>query len=60
MGMLQVNFASKAREVSIFCPYWIVNKTNLTIRLSDNSPRAAVPATIPPGLGGSAKPLLFG
>ena len=52
--------ASKAREVVIFCPYWIINKTNLTLKLRDNSPVSALHPQAAPGLGGVALPILFG
>ena len=57
---LQMDFASKAREVVIFCPYWIINKTNLTLKLKDNTPVSSLPPKAAPGLGGVAQPILFG
>lgn len=56
----QMDFASKAREVVIFCPYWIINKTNLTLKLKDNTPISSLPPKAAPGLGGVAQPILFG
>ncbi|KAL0042783.1 hypothetical protein WJX79_011021 [Trebouxia sp. C0005] len=56
----KMDFASKAREVVIFCPYWIVNKTNLTLKLKDNTPVSSLPPKAAPGLGGFAQPILFG
>lgn len=55
-----MDFASKAREVVIFCPYWIINKTNLTLKLKDNTPVSSLPPKAAPGLGGAAQPILFG
>ena len=57
---VQMDFASKAREVVIFCPYWIINKTNLTLKLKDNTPVSSLPPKAAPGLGGVAQPILFG
>ena len=57
---VQMDFASKAREVVIFCPYWIINKTNLTLKLKDNTPVSSLPPKAAPGLGGIAQPILFG
>ena len=59
-AVLQMDFASKAREVVIFCPYWIINKTNLTLKLKDNTPVSSLPPKAAPGLGGVAQPILFG
>ncbi|DBA93880.1 TPA: hypothetical protein ACH3X3_013925 [Trebouxia sp. C0006] len=56
----KMDFASKAREVVIFCPYWIINKTNLTLKLKDNTPVSSLPPKAAPGLGGVAQPILFG
>ncbi|KAK9808775.1 hypothetical protein WJX72_003363 [[Myrmecia] bisecta] len=55
----KMNSASRAREVVIFCPFWVINKTNLTIRFRDNTPSGNLPVVAPPGLGGTAQPLLF-
>ena len=55
-----MDFASKAREIVIFCPYWIINKTNLTLKLKDNTPVSSLPPKAVPGLGGVAQPILFG
>ena len=55
-----MDFASKAREVVIFCPYWIINKTNLSLQLRDNSPVSSLPPKAAPGLAGTANPILFG
>lgn len=41
------------------CPYWIVNKTNLILRLKDTTLNANQPVAAPPGLGAQAKPVLF-
>ncbi|KAL3144165.1 hypothetical protein ABBQ32_003949 [Trebouxia sp. C0010 RCD-2024] len=56
----QMDFGSKAREVVIFCPYWIINKTNLSLKLKDNTPVSSLPPRAAPGLGGVAQPILFG
>ena len=54
-----MNASSRAREVIVSCPYWIVNKTNLTLRFKDTTFNASQPLTAAPGLGGQADPLLF-
>lgn len=49
-----------AREVVVFCPYWIVNKTNTTLRIRDVSPCSSVTSTASPMADdGTAKPVLF-
>ncbi len=56
----QLNAASKAREVTVFCPFWIVNKTNSTLRIKDVSPYASTPSiALPMADDGVAKPALF-
>ena len=55
-----MDYASRAREVIIFCPYWVVNKTNLTLKLRDNTPVSTFPPRAAPGLGATASPILFG
>lgn len=56
----QLNAASKAREVVVFCPYWIVNKTNTTLRIRDVSPySSATSIASPMADDGTAKPVLF-
>ena len=57
---MQMDFGSKAREIVIFCPYWIINKTNLSLKLKDNTPVSSLPPRAAPGLGGVAQPILFG
>eukprot|EP00884_Botryococcus_braunii_P017936 jgi/Botrbrau1/4826/Bobra.0325s0040.1 len=53
------NGSSRAREISIYCPFWIVNKTNLALRIRDTSPQATVPCIALPGLGTIPDPILF-
>ena len=55
----QMDPGSRAREVVVSCPYWIVNKTNLILRVKDTTLNATQPLTAPPGLGGQADPVLF-
>jgi SHR-binding domain of vacuolar-sorting associated protein 13 len=55
----QMNVQCKAREVVIFCPYWIVNKTEVPLRLREKAPHATSPAVCPANLGRLASPLLF-
>lgn len=56
---LQLDASSRAREVVVSCPYWIVNKTDLTLRVKDTTLNATQPVAAPPGLGGQAEPVLF-
>ena len=41
------------------CPYWVVNKTNLTMKVKDTTLNASQPVAAPPGLGGQAEPVMF-
>lgn len=56
---LQMDSGSRSREVVVSCPYWVVNKTNLILRLKDTTLNANQPIAAPPGLGGQAEPVLF-
>ena len=55
---LQMDSGSRAREVAISCPYWIVNKTNVVLKLKDTSLNSPMPAAAPPGTD-KAEPVLF-
>lgn len=56
---MQLDSGSRAREVVVSCPYWIVNKTNLTMKVKDTTLNASQPVATPPGLGGQAEPVMF-
>ena len=52
---------SRAREVALYCPYWLVNMTEQALRVRAAGPAAAaLPAAAPPLLPGApAQPLLL-
>ena len=49
---------SRAREVAISCPYWIINKTNVVLKLKDTTLNASMPVAAPPAFD-RAEPVLF-
>ncbi|KAK9809768.1 hypothetical protein WJX73_004442 [Symbiochloris irregularis] len=57
----KMNAHSRARQVVIYSPYWIVNKTNLALQVQDYTmhPGSTAGTTVPEGLGDVAKPLPF-
>lgn len=56
---LQMDPGSRAREVAISCPYWIINKTNVVLRIKDTTLNSKSPVAAPPGLGKQADAVLF-
>lgn len=56
---MQMHSSSRAREVTVYCPFWIINKTNLPLKFKDTSANASQPAISAPGEGGLTQPLLF-
>lgn len=56
---MQMNAHSRAREVVVFCPYWIINKTNMALLVRDTTPQRGTPMLASPGLGEVAQPLPF-
>lgn len=59
LSLLQVDRKSKARDIAIFCPFWVLNKTDVDLVCKDKSLHAHVPQHAPPAAGGTATPLLF-
>jgi hypothetical protein len=57
----QVHAASRAREVAVFCPYLLVNKSPSPLRVRDCTPAAGSPAVAPPPEpdGSPGTPLMF-
>ena len=45
---MQASRAMYAREVTIFCPFLVVNKTHMALRVIDTAPLAKVPSIAPP------------
>ena len=45
---MQASRAMYAREVIIFCPFLVVNKTHMALRVIDTAPLAKVPSIAPP------------
>ena len=45
---MQASRAMYAREVTIFCPFLVVNKTHMALRIIDTAPLAKVPSIAPP------------
>ena len=56
--MVQMDAGSRAREVTMYCPYWIINKTNATLQVQDTGHLSA-PAKARPGLSSPTEPILF-
>lgn len=49
-----------ARDITIYCPFLIVNKTHLALRVIDTAPPAETPSIAPPLPDSNiAQPLLF-
>ncbi len=49
-----------ARDITIYCPFLIVNKTHLALRVIDTAPLAETPSIAPPLPDSNvAQPLLF-
>lgn len=45
---MQASRAMYAREVTVFCPFLVVNKTHMALRIIDTAPLAKVPSIAPP------------
>lgn len=57
---VQANSAMHAREVTIFCPFLVVNKTHVPLRVIDSAPLAETSSIAPPlPEDNIAQPLLF-
>lgn len=50
---------SRAREVAVFCPFWLLNKTDVPLACRDATLRSQAPQLSAPALGGLATPLLL-
>lgn len=55
----QVDPQSKAREVAVFCPFWLLNKTDVPLGCRDAALRSQNPQLSAPALGSLATPLLL-
>ena len=55
----QVDPQCKSREVAVFCPFWLLNKTDVPLHCRDSTLRSQTPQLAAPALGGPATPLLF-
>ena len=56
----RANPASRAREVTLYSPYWLVNKADQTLRTRDAGLAASLPTYAPaPASGASAQPVLL-
>ena len=54
------NPSSRARELTLYSPYWLVNKADQTLRTRDASLAASLPTHAPaPASGASAQPVLL-
>ena len=57
----RANPASRAREVALYSPCWLVNKTDQTLRTRDAGLAASLPTYAPaPAPGAPAQPMLLG
>ena len=50
---------SRARQVVLSAPYWVVNKTNLQIQVEDTTPNGGLPISAQPGLSDMATAVPF-
>lgn len=41
---------SRARQVVLSAPFWVINKTNLELQVADTTPNGGLPVTCRPGL----------
>ena len=56
----RANPASRAREVTLYSPYWLVNKADQTLRTRDTGLAASLPTYAPAAASGaSAQPVLL-
>ena len=59
-GGAQMHSASRAREVVVFCPYLLINKSASVLRVRDTTPYATSPSIAPPpSPDGTATPTMF-
>ena len=57
---MQASSSMYARDITIFCPFLVVNKTHLALRVIDTAPLAETPSIAPPLPDNNiAQPLLF-
>lgn len=58
--MLQASNSMFARDITIYCPFLVVNKTHLALRVIDPAPLAEAPSIAPPlPEDNIAQPMLF-
>ena len=58
--IMQANGNMYARDITIYCPFLVVNKTHMALRVIDTAPLAGTPSIAPPlPEDNIAQPLLF-
>ena len=59
-ALTQANSAMYARDITVHCPFLVVNKTHMALRVIDTAPLAETPSIAPPlPEDNIAQPMLF-
>ena len=56
---MQMHAHSRARQVTLSAPFWVINKTNLELEAADTTPNGGLPVTCRPGLHDAAAAVPF-